>query len=185
MNYARSQSLMYLTEAGCISTLTLRTTDYQYQDVLQAIVGTTGIVLFTVFLVLLALYLWFAFQDIVVVLKNYNFRRAMYCRWDVCGLYEHEEEDPQSKACLNPFVSPCRFDELSEGGNHPGCRHSIQVREVDVTRRPASEYREEFMERYSAFHPAKNWWKVATIFGGIAFWALGVVGLLDFVKLLF
>jgi len=119
------------------------------------------------FLVLLSLYLVYALRDILVVIKNYNFRQAQKCHWASCGLYHHDEDDPQSKDCLHPFVGKPFFERLSRHGNQPGCDHSIQVREVDVPRKPAIDYRKEFLDIYSTLNVYGIWWKVITILVGI------------------
>lgn len=138
-----------------------------------------------VFLILLSLYLWCAFNDIIVILKNYNFRRANKCHWTSCGLYYHYESDPETKDCLSPCVSNPSFEKLSRGGTQSGCRHSIQVREVNRSRKPAADYEKEWLEMYNSFHISKTWWRVIAILAGILLLAFGVVNLYNFIKVIF
>jgi hypothetical protein len=152
---------------------------------IQVAIGVLGVLLLLFFLVLLAIYLWLAFGDLVVVLSNYNLRPADRCHWSSCGFYHHDEADPESAECLNPLVSKSFFDKRRRSGDQPSCRRSVQVREVKIERKPANDYLQEFMSLYSAFHPSKILWRLVTIAGGISLWALGAIGLQDFIKTFF
>lgn len=143
-----------------------------------------GILFFLIFLILLSLYLWHVLGDIIVILKNYNFPRAKKCHWSSCGLYFHEESDPQTKGCLSPLVSDSFFKKRSKGGNQPGCRHSIQVREHDTPRKPAKDYLEEFMKMRSGFNVYKEWWGIIVIVACIFLWILSIISLYDFIRIL-
>jgi hypothetical protein len=128
-----------------------------------------GIMLMIPFLIIFSLYLWLSLQEILVGARNYNFTRAQFCNPDQCGFFYHVENDPQPKDCLSPFVSRRSFQDLSKFGNQPGCRRSIQVREIEIERKPASEYKKEFLETYNAFHISKVWWRVVSILAAIIF----------------
>lgn len=150
---------------------------------LTVIINAFGMLLLAVFLVLLALFLWFALNDLVVLLKNYNLRRADRCHWASCGFYDHNEMDPETAECLNPFVSKPSFDKRRSGGNQSGCRRSVQVREIRMDRKPADDYLKELLSLHSAF--SKIPWRLVTIGGSIALSALGIIGLPDFIKTFF
>lgn len=142
------------------------------------------LILAVTFLVLLVLYLWHALVDIVVVLSNYNFRRANKCHWSSCGLYYHSEDDPLTKDCLSPF-GRFLFEKVSKGGDKPGCRYSIQVREINKPRKPAADYQKELFETYSAFQIYTIWWKIITISVGVLLLGFGMLNLFDIFRAFF
>jgi hypothetical protein len=133
---------------------------------------------------LLGLYIWHALIDILVVVRHYNFRRASKCHWTSCGFYYHDEEDPLTKDCLNPF-GRFVFDKRSKGGDQPGCRYSIKVREIDKQRKPAQDYQKELLDTHSAFQVYSIWWKLITIFVAVLLLALGTAELVGLIKALF
>lgn len=147
--------------------------------------GKAGLtVVVAAFLLLLSLYLWRAFVDIVVVLKNFNFRRAKRCHWSSCGLFYYVEDDPETGDCLSPY-GRFLFEKRSRSGNQRGCRYSIQVREVDQPRKPAADYQRELFDTYSAFQVYNIWWKIITIFVGILVFGFGMSNLFDIIKTFF
>jgi hypothetical protein len=154
-------------------------------SVIQVAIAVLGVLLFLVFLVVLGVQLWLAFGDVLVILRNYNYPAAERCHWSSCGFFHHDEADPKSAVCMTPFVRTRFFAKRRRGGNQPGCYRSVQVRELEKDRRPADHYYEEFMSRRSAFQTPKVLWRLVTIGGGLAFWALGAIGLNDFIRAFF
>ncbi|MBI5291974.1 MAG: hypothetical protein HY872_08875 [Chloroflexi bacterium] len=155
------------------------------QNILVFATGVALLIIVAAFLVFLTLYLWYALRDILVVIRNYNLRPAKRCHWTSCGFYHHDEDDPQTKDCLNPLVGPAFFDALSREGNQPGCHYSIQVREIDVQRKLATDYRKEFLETYTAFSVYSTWWKVVTVLAGVLLLYFGVFNLAEALKTIF
>jgi len=144
-----------------------------------------GIILFIPFTVLYFLYIKLSYDEIIVMIKNYNFRRAKFCNPESCGFYHHQEEDPESKDCLNPFITKIFFEQLSKNGNQRGCNRSFQIREVDVERKPANDYKKEFLDVYNAFHPSKLYWKLLFIFATTILYLMGILSSRNILELIF
>ena len=133
-----------------------------------------GFIIFVLLSMNLSVYLFLSLEEIIVSIRNYNFPRAKTCSYKDCGFYYHRNEDPESKDCLNPFISPTAFRHRSRGGNNRGCRRSMQVREIHGKRKPASAYKKEYLATYSAFHISKVWWRVMTILAAIGMYLLSL-----------
>jgi hypothetical protein len=144
----------------------------------------TSIVLFVFFCIFYFWYIKLSIDEAKIIINNYNLRKAKLCNPDNCGFYHHDETDPQSKDCLNPQVEKKFFDNLSRNGNQRGCRRSFQVREIDVERKPASEYKLEFLQVYNAFHPSKLLWRLIIILATSILFLLGVLTSSNFIQLL-
>lgn len=144
-----------------------------------------GAILFVPFAILYFLYIKLSYDEIKVVIKNYNFRKADLCNPESCGFYHHLEIDPQSKDCLNPLISKKFFEKLSKNGNNLGCSRSFQIREVDVERKPASDYKKEFLDVYNTFHPSKLWWRLLFILATSILYLFGVLTSNSVLQLLF
>ncbi|MBI5877765.1 MAG: hypothetical protein HZB53_08950 [Chloroflexi bacterium] len=140
--------------------------------------GTLAIFLFVAFVTVLSMYLWHVLMDVAIANRNYNFPRAPKCNAEFCGLYHRVENDPLSMACLSPYGRQL-FPKLSMGGDQPGCRFSIQVRETAISRMPANTYLKEFLDNKSAFNSINAWWKIIAILGGLVFFSFGLVSLVD------
>ena len=144
-----------------------------------------SVVLFVPFTIFYFWYIKLSYEEVMVVIRNYNFKKAQLCNPESCGFYYHDESDPESKDCLNPLVGKKPFEKLSKNGNQPGCRRSFQVREIDVVRKPASDYKKEFVEVYNAFHPSKLLWRMIFILATSILYLLGVLTSSNFLQLLF
>ena len=142
-------------------------------------------VLFVPFSIFYFWYIKLSYDEMKVIINNYNFRKAELCNPESCGFYFHDETDPQSKDCLNPLVEKKFFENLSKNGNQPGCRRSFQIREVESERKPASDYKKEFMDVYNAFHPSKMVWRIIFILATSILYLLGVLTSSNFLQLLF
>ena len=152
---------------------------------IEILMGMIGFMILSIFLILLTLYLWFALREVVIVLNNYNVRPAERCHWSSCGVYHHDEADPLSGECLNPQVRKPFFDRRKKGGNQPGCRYSVQVREIKERRKPAENYLQEYLDISSTYQTSNILWRLVKIGGGISLWVLGAIGLNDFINVFF
>lgn len=142
-------------------------------------------VLFVPFTIFYVWYIKLAYDEMKTVIKNYNFKKAEFCNPESCGFYHHVEADPQSKDCFNPLVTKKLFENLSRNGNQPGCSKSFQIREIELERKPASDYKKEFLDVYNAFHPSKLWWRIILILATSILYLLGILTSSNFLQMLF
>ena len=130
--------------------------------------------------VFLVTYLMMSIRDIRAVLRHYNLPRALLCRWDTCGFYHIDAlTDPESKACLSPYVSRRCFVKRSRGGLQLGCRYSIRVREQETERRPAVEYLAEYLQMVASLRVALVSWPLIMLLLGMMLILLGLIEIKD------
>lgn len=139
-------------------------------------------------------FLIYSMRDWIVTLRNFNFPRAGGCTVDSCGLYHLDENDSLNPRCLSPLLTHGEFMRIKNGSTLRykiykvtlnirnkikktnkalmlpfGCRHSMELYlkpAKDERRRPAPEYRDEFIRAYAiGMQHQTVWVKVIVVIG--------------------
>jgi hypothetical protein len=142
-----------------------------------------GLIVLVPLILLLAVFLWRSLLTTYLVLTNYRYPRAIRCNANECAFFQHDPNDAKSAACLNP-LGRLGFEARRLGGDQKGCGYSVQVREIEGERKPASLYLTEYLQVRQAFEAHTNLWLLITLLGVAFVLIVGILTLSDAVKLL-
>lgn len=140
--------------------------------------------LFFFCLILVLLYLWLAYDDIEVVLRNYHLPRAKNCDWKSCGYFFHDESDLETKGCMHP-KGRRYFEQLSKGGNQKGCKYSVEIRERSKEREQAVCYLKEYLNLRDSFSIEGNLWRIIALLSLVFFFSTGIISVTELITTLF